>query len=661
MKKFTAFFLALLLFSVSASAAGYVAIPVNKNYNAVCYEDGGFLGGLVQVTEKNNSMRYALMDKNGNVLTDSDMAAVAVFLDGSYVYTKEELKNGSAWNRTIVFVKNGKVLNTIETLRDGQELYPPYYTALNTYEKEYHSESALFDVTVLPFYDFSYNGSHHHLYTSDGKPLYTGTPAATYMVDRGVWIELLDVKEKRIGWVNKNTCEFTVETPENPYIHCGGYGAVKNGNVYEVYNNEGELQFTYNGSQYTCTVSDLRFDKNGYAIVYKKPVYGSDTYGIIDTKGNLVVPLEYAAISDTEDGVIRAAKREEYGTNIRYGLLDLSGNVIVDFQYAYITPFENGIAAYRKMFYRDKGGYIDTAGNVLAEGQYLTDDNCLGKWGVYVAPTGEEIVTKQSEDSVVSYSEVALYDKSGKRLTKKPYEYIGQFNEGLAPVLYVVDPLRNDLSNTWRLGYIDTHGNEVIPCEFRFTNYDRLKPYYYTSLPLFKSGAVVLYKDNAQYIVHNPLMTNGVTALKNTATVMVNGEKVAVDAYNVDGYNYFRLRDVAAMLNGTGKQFNVGWNTAKSAIDLQMGKGYAGAITFDGQASANARLSYPTVYRDGALINEFNDERIQTFCLSAYDVCVNGSYGNNFIKLRDLGQFFDFNVSYDEANRCISIDTTKPY
>ena len=34
---------------------------------------------------------------------------------------------------------------------------------------------------------------------------------------------------------------------------------------------------------------------------------------------------------------------------------------------------------------------------------------------------------------------------------------------------------------------------------------------------------------------------------------------------------------------------------------------------------------------------------------------------NNYFKLRDLGQAFDFDVSWDGANNCIVIDTTKPY
>jgi len=658
MKKLISVLLAaaiLLSCSVLAVAAEYTEIPINNKYRTV---GSDFFGGLIEVSNKSNTMSYALMDKNGKIITDFNISTGSRFPDGSYTCVVDETDktSGIVLNRHIVFGKNGKELRSIQTIKDGQDLYPPYYMALNNYFDDYHTNSEIFDVAVAGFHDYEFNGGDYHIFAADGTPLYVGKPAASIMIDRGIWIELLAYDEKRIGWVNKNTGEFTTETPENPYIYCGGYGAVKNGSKYEVYNNAGELQFTYDGSKYECTVADLQFDKNGFCVVYDKPLYGSDKYGMIDTKGNLVLPLEYGWLSDTEDGVIRAIGPHKLYKDPAYGLIDINGNVIADFEYAYITPFENGIAAFRAYFSRNEGGYIDTKGNVIVDDcQYITDDNMLGKWGVYVA-NGDYIEVQQSEDSVAAYQAKALYDRNGNRLTTKPYEYIGQFNEGLAPVLYNRDPRISDPNNLYRLGYIDVTGKEVIPCEWRYTSYDRLQPYYYGGLPLFKDGATVLYKNSSQYIVYNPLMSHGVTAPKNASTVMVNGKKVAVDAYTVDGYNYFKLRDVATMLNGTEKQFNVGWNSAKGAIDIQTGKGYAAEIVSDGKSSNNAKLNYPIVYQNGVILNEFSYGGIQTYGLTAYTID-----GNNYFQLRDLGKLLDFNVSYDAVNNCISIDTTKPY
>jgi hypothetical protein len=51
----------------------------------------------------------------------------------------------------------------------------------------------------------------------------------------------------------------------------------------------------------------------------------------------------------------------------------------------------------------------------------------------------------------------------------------------------------------------------------------------------------------------------------------VNGQSVAFNAYNIDGNNYFKLRDLAYALNGTEKQFEVGWDGAANAISLTSG------------------------------------------------------------------------------------------
>jgi len=39
--------------------------------------------------------------------------------------------------------------------------------------------------------------------------------------------------------------------------------------------------------------------------------------------------------------------------------------------------------------------------------------------------------------------------------------------------------------------------------------------------------------------------------------LMVNGVNIAVDAYEIGGSNYIKLRDLATMVNNTGKSFEV--------------------------------------------------------------------------------------------------------
>ena len=48
-----------------------------------------------------------------------------------------------------------------------------------------------------------------------------------------------------------------------------------------------------------------------------------------------------------------------------------------------------------------------------------------------------------------------------------------------------------------------------------------------------------------------------ITAKPTESNVLVNGVSKSFDAYNINGSNYFKLRDLAYVLNGTEKQFEI--------------------------------------------------------------------------------------------------------
>ena len=125
----------------------------------------------------------------------------------------------------------------------------------------------------------------------------------------------------------------------------------------------------------------------------------------------------------------------------------------------------------------------------------------------------------------------------------------------------------------------------------------------------------------------------------------VNGQPVDCQKYNIDGYNYFKLRDLAELLDGTTSQFNVDYDKAANAMVITTGQAYT---TKDGtelktgeDMSAKARISPQTLLIDGE----------ECSALTAYNIG-----GSNYFQLRELGKVLHFYVHYDEATRTMLVD-----
>ena len=130
------------------------------------------------------------------------------------------------------------------------------------------------------------------------------------------------------------------------------------------------------------------------------------------------------------------------------------------------------------------------------------------------------------------------------------------------------------------------------------------------------------------------------------ARLQVNGKSVSVGAYTINGNTYFKLRDLAAVLNGTEAQFSVAYDKAISSITLTADEPYISAGTEGKPAAAppaSAAESTSPLFING-------ERRFPT----AYLI-----HGNNYFKLRDLGNIFDFSVGWDAASGTITVDTSR--
>ncbi len=125
--------------------------------------------------------------------------------------------------------------------------------------------------------------------------------------------------------------------------------------------------------------------------------------------------------------------------------------------------------------------------------------------------------------------------------------------------------------------------------------------------------------------------------------LIVDGKTVECEKYNINGSNYFKLRDIALLVNGTGSQFSVGYDAGKKVVSIVTGEEYVpNGSELDlsgGDKSATAKPSTQTILING-------EERGD---LSVYNIG-----GNNFFKLRDLGTALGFDVDYiKETNSAV--------
>lgn len=151
-------------------------------------------------------------------------------------------------------------------------------------------------------------------------------------------------------------------------------------------------------------------------------------------------------------------------------------------------------------------------------------------------------------------------------------------------------------------------------------------------------------------VVSAALLTSAgaVNATPTKNTIYVDGTKVNGAAYMINNNNYFKLRDVAAMVNGSSKQFEVSWNETNKRIDLTTNKAYTvvgGEMALPSSAVKTAKESKASVFKDGNKAD-----------YTGYNIS-----DNNYYKLRDLCKDMNIGVKFDLATNRVDILTTVGY
>jgi len=139
-----------------------------------------------------------------------------------------------------------------------------------------------------------------------------------------------------------------------------------------------------------------------------------------------------------------------------------------------------------------------------------------------------------------------------------------------------------------------------------------------------------------------PSQTHG--AVPSNANLILDGETMPLSAYVINDYHYFKLREIAFLLNGTERQFDVVWNDYYRSISLMGGVSYSSSGSDLGAAITGTRPYIPTpssIFFNGELCS-FESYLIDDL---------------NYFKLRDISGLIGFEVNWDEATRTVMIKT----
>ena len=160
----------------------------------------------------------------------------------------------------------------------------------------------------------------------------------------------------------------------------------------------------------------------------------------------------------------------------------------------------------------------------------------------------------------------------------------------------------------------------------------------------------IFYNGEIRYLVHEDDMHDSFTyypgngfsksSVAKTQTLCLDGLKYNTVAYNIDDNNYFKLRDIAKILDGTIKTFDIKYDEATNSIDMLSFYDYTsvgGELTPGDGAERKALSSSVFVTLDGVPIKA-----------TCYNI-----EGNNYFRLRDITDALDCRVEWDEDTQMI--------
>lgn len=130
-----------------------------------------------------------------------------------------------------------------------------------------------------------------------------------------------------------------------------------------------------------------------------------------------------------------------------------------------------------------------------------------------------------------------------------------------------------------------------------------------------------------------------VNANKTLSSICLNDDRIHVNGYNINGNNYYKIRDLADELSDSASNFDVVWNENAKQVELITGKDYSGK-TEDNSSNSSVVNAVPS---SSKLIIDGKETNVTAYSIN----------GNNYYKLRDLGEALSFDVYWKQETDTI--------
>ena len=149
-----------------------------------------------------------------------------------------------------------------------------------------------------------------------------------------------------------------------------------------------------------------------------------------------------------------------------------------------------------------------------------------------------------------------------------------------------------------------------------------------------------------------------IIATPTTSKILLDGKEIVFQAYNIEGNNYFKLRDLAMTLRDTDKGFSINNHLQPLNGSVFMLPSKSDSIDSEKYQPVGSELQTG----DGQIKTAVDNSLIH--CDVQGDIKYFKIYNiddYNYFKLREIAYTFDFSVTWDEKYDCIVIDTSNSY